>query len=106
MDIHTILVPIDFSQHSETAFRWAVGLAEHWRASIVLVHAVPGLHHVSLPERFLIDLPQFEATRIADAEQHVQEFLAAHQGLATVSVATCVVKGDPVWEICQAAEHA
>lgn len=106
MDIHTILVPYDFSEHSETAFRWAVGLAEQWRAKIVLVHAVPGLHHVSLPERFLIDLPQFEATRIADAEKHVQEFLAKNQGIATVPVETRVVKGDPVWEICQAAERA
>jgi nucleotide-binding universal stress UspA family protein len=106
MDIHSILVPTDFSEHSETAFRWAVGLAEQWRAKIVLVHAVPGLHHVSLPERFLIDLPQFEATRIADAEKSLREFLSKNLGMVTVPVETRVLKGDPVWEIYQAAERA
>ena len=28
MDIHTILVPIDFSEYSDRAFAWALEMAE------------------------------------------------------------------------------
>ena len=37
MEIHTILVPCDFSEHAEHAFDWALALAEQWCAKIVLV---------------------------------------------------------------------
>ncbi|HEV8716363.1 MAG TPA: universal stress protein [Candidatus Binatia bacterium] len=41
MDIHTILVPIDFSEYSEKAFVWALAMAERWGARLHLLHVMP-----------------------------------------------------------------
>jgi nucleotide-binding universal stress UspA family protein len=108
MDIHTILVPYDFSEYAEHAFIWAVSLAEQWRARIVLLHAVPLLHHVSVPEHLLINIPQLDTDRVIEAEEHLQDFLMEKRELASVTVETRVVRGDPFGAICQAAkqEHA
>jgi nucleotide-binding universal stress UspA family protein len=105
MDIHTVLVPTDFSEHAEHAFIWAVSLAEQWHARIVLVHAVPLLHHVSVPERLLIDLPHLDTDRVIEAEKHLQDFLTEKRKPASVTVETRIVRGDPFWAICQAAEQ-
>lgn len=105
MDIHTVLVPTDFSEHAEHAFIWAVSLAEQWHARIVLVHAVPLLHHVSVPERLLIDIPHLDSDRVMEAEKHLQDFLTEKRKPASVTVETRIVRGDPFWAICQAAEQ-
>jgi len=105
MQIKTILVPCDFSEHSEQAFQWAVGLAERWSARIVLVHAAQPFSHLAYPESvYLIDLAKMEAEILADAEKRLNEF-AAKKGTSSVTVDSKVMTGDPFWEICQTAER-
>lgn len=105
MQIKTILVPHDFSEHAEYAFKWALGMAEDWGAKIVLFHAAPLVSRVSYPDAmFLLDLPKLEAEMMADAEKQLAE-VVAKQGTSTVPVETRAVLGDPFWEICQAAER-
>lgn len=38
--IKRILVPVDFSEHSQNAVRYAVGFAKQFRADLILVHIV------------------------------------------------------------------
>jgi nucleotide-binding universal stress UspA family protein len=104
MQIKTILVPTDFSEHAEHAFQWAVGLAASWNAKIMLFHAAPLFSHIGYPESmYLVDFAKLETDLIADAERRLGE-LAAKKGANGVTVATRAVLGEPVWEICQAAE--
>jgi nucleotide-binding universal stress UspA family protein len=99
MQIKTILVPCDFSDHSEQAFQWAIGLAERWSARIVLVHAAQPFSHLAYPESvYLIDLAKMEAEILADAEKRLNEF-AAKKGASSVTVDSKVMTGDPFWEI-------
>ncbi len=105
MQIKTILVPCDFSAHAEHAFKWALGMAEHWGAKIILFHAAPVAPRVSYPDAmFLLDLPKLEADLMADVEKRLREFVTK-KGTSTVPVETRAVLGDPFWEICQAAEQ-
>ena len=105
MEVKTILVPCDFSEHAEHAFQWALGLAERWRAKIVVVHAAPLFSHLAYPESvYMVDLAKMEDEIIADAEKRLQEF-AAKKGASPVAVETRAVPGDPFWEICKTAEQ-
>jgi len=104
MQIKTILVPTDFSEHAEHAFQWALGLAANWNANIVLFHAAPPFSHLGYPESmYLVDLAKLEQELIADAEKRLGE-LVAKKGTNGMTVETRAVLGEPVWEICQAAE--
>ena len=105
MQVKMILVPCDFSEYAEYAFRWALGLAEGWGAKVVLLHATPLFTHTGYPgEVFLLDFTKIEQELIADAEKRLNEFVAK-KGTSPVTVETCAVLGDPFWEICQAAER-
>jgi universal stress protein A len=108
MQIHTIVVPTDFSEYAAYAFTWALDLATDRKAKIVLVHAAQAISYLAFPESVYVpDLQKMETEMIGDAKKRVEEF-AAKQGASTVSLETRVVVGEPVWEICQAAtrEHA
>ncbi len=105
MEIKTILVPCDFSEYAEHAFTWALGLAEGEGAKVVIMHAAPLFSHLAYPESvYVVDLAKMEEELIADAEKRLQEFVAK-KGTSTVTVETRAVLGDPLWEICQAAER-
>jgi nucleotide-binding universal stress UspA family protein len=105
MQLKVILVPYDFSEYADHAFRWALEIAEDWGAKIALVHVISLASRVSYPDAmFLLDLPKLEAQLIADAEQRLRAFVAK-EGTSVIPVETRVIMGDPFWEICQAAER-
>jgi len=104
MQLQTILVPCDFSEYAELAFQWALGLAESWKARVVLLHAVPGFSAFAYPESvYLPDLAKLEAEEVSGAEKRLQEF-AAKKGMNPATIETCVVMSDPFQAICQVAE--
>ena len=39
IEVRTILVPIDFSQHAESVLEWAAHLAREHGSKLVLLHA-------------------------------------------------------------------
>jgi nucleotide-binding universal stress UspA family protein len=41
VEIHKILVPVDFSEHSQRALDEAVSLAKHFGAEVILFHCYP-----------------------------------------------------------------
>ena len=100
MNIHTIIVPHDFSEYAEHAFSWAVPLAEQWKAKIIVVHALPLWHHISLPERLFVDLRKTDAAIAAEAEQQLQGLLAAKRGTTKIEIDTQLLRGAPVEELC------
>lgn len=104
MQIKTILVPCDFSEHAELAYAWAVGLAEKCDAKVILVHAAQLFTSLGYPESvYLLDLKKMEDEVLTDAEKRLHEFIAK-KGASPVAVETRAVSGDPFWEICQTAE--
>ncbi|MGE4092751.1 MAG: universal stress protein [Candidatus Binatia bacterium] len=105
MQIKKILVPTDFSDHAEHALSWALGLAADCKATVVVFNAAPPMSSFAFPESvYYPDLARMEREVIADAESRVAEFATKHGGSA-VHIETLVALGEPVWEICQAAER-
>jgi universal stress protein A len=41
MNVEKILVPIDYSEHSNLAFQWGASLAQKYSAQLLLLHVVP-----------------------------------------------------------------
>ncbi len=105
MDIKTILVPTDFSDYAEYAYKWALGLAAVCKAKVILFHASPTMSHLAFPESvYYPDLARMEGEMIADAEKRMAEF-AAKKGTSAVPVETRVSVGEAMWEICHMAER-
>jgi nucleotide-binding universal stress UspA family protein len=105
MQLNTILVPTDFSEHAAQAFTWALGIAADWDARLVLLHVAPTLASFAYPESmYLPDLERIEKDALEDAERRVKEF-AAQKGTSQVLVETRVVLGEAMREICHTAEQ-
>lgn len=105
MELKTILVPTDFSDYAEYAYKWALSLAADCKAKVVLFHASPTMSHLAFPESvYYPDLSRMESEMIADAEKRVAEFMAK-KGTSAVPVETRVALGEAVWEICRMAER-
>lgn len=104
MNIQKILVPVDFSEHSEKACVWAVGMAEKWRARILLLHVVPRPTYPPVLMGSYFNAADFEAGLRAEAEEQIQAFVKKipHAG---APIETKVMIGDPSWDICKTAEE-
>jgi len=92
--ISRILVPVDFSPHSELALRYATTLASRLGASVQLLHVVddpmatgPWSSEVAIP-----DLSELLKNLIADAERRLEQSRAA-VGHLRVPMATTVRTG-------------
>jgi universal stress protein A len=104
MDLRLILVPFDFSECADKAFRWALTLAETWRCQLVLCHVVSS--PTISPLVFGLNLTQAElAVRVqSDADAKVREFIASVVP-TTVRIKARVAIGEPFNEICRMAEE-
>lgn len=105
MNIHTILVPSDFSEYSDKAFSWALEMAEKWGAKLTLLHIVPT---PSYPPMMIADggfnPADYESSLKADAEKQVKE-IASRVDRPGVSIDTKVLVGSPFHDICKIAEQ-
>ena len=88
-----ILVPVDFSRSSHAAVESAADLAQHFGASIHLVHVIPMFPTTTFPD-FFPEAKFLEETR-KEAERH---FAAASADLTSkgIKVASSVEVGDDV----------
>jgi nucleotide-binding universal stress UspA family protein len=98
--ITRILVPVDFSPHSERALRYAARLAGWLGASVELVHVVdnPFASGAWTSEIYVPSLPQMLESLVADANKRLEalEKVVADQG---VKVDTTVLEGQPALAI-------
>ena len=70
--VRRILVPIDFSKHSNQALAWAGDIAQRYDASITVLHVYQTLE-LLLPDGYVLQ----SATSVADLLRHVGEGLDA-----------------------------
>jgi nucleotide-binding universal stress UspA family protein len=103
MDVRRILVPSDFSEHSEKAFTWALAMAERWRSRLLLLHVVPQPTYSPMLIGTYFDVAEFEASLKAEAETRAKEFLGK-TGKRTVQIDARVIIGEPFNDICRTAE--
>jgi nucleotide-binding universal stress UspA family protein len=104
MDIRRILVPLDFSQHSQKALSWALAMAERWRSHILLLHVVPRPSYPPMLMGSYFNVAEFEASLQADAETRAKE-MVAQTGNKAVQIDTKIVIGEPFSDICHLAEQ-
>ena len=71
MDIHTILVPTDFSTYAAHALQEALTIATRDKAQVLLLHVLPFLTFAWVDE-WSLARPQFEDQIQRDAEQQLQ----------------------------------
>ena len=100
LPLSKILVPVDFSERSVAAIRYARNLACHFHAELVLLHVLPPITY---------ELGGFEfggvvmtgafADRIAQAQAELDEFL--RDELAGQRVLRVVLEGDPAQKIVE-----
>ena len=103
MDVKAILVPTDFSEHSDTALSWALEMAKKWQAKITLLHVVPSFQYSPTVMDPHFDILEFERRLQADAEAGAQ---AQIERLDTKSapVGITVRIGEPFHDICELAK--
>ncbi len=97
-----ILVPVDFSEYSIKALRYAARFAEQFGASLVLVHVVEPVHY---PESIIIPPAMEEANRerLKLARAGLAEF-AKQRVPAGLTTETVTRLGQPFEEITTAAK--
>ena len=102
MQIRKILVPYDFSQHSEHALDWAIEVAEKWQARLELMHVVHILPHaVALSQDVYA---RVEQNQLATAQESL-EAIRAKKTEGTAVLLDCQVRrGMPSQAICDEAK--
>ncbi len=103
--LRRILVPIDFSPHSEQALKYAVALAEKFEAQLFLVHAFQDLtiyqtEVVSGAPPIMPPVAQLTASARGDMDRLVEE-----KQLQRFNAQTQIVEGAPVEEIVDHAKE-
>ena len=102
MQIRKILVPHDFSTHSEHALDWALGLADKWQATVVLLHAVHILPPVvDIPSAMYVDVEQ---DQLAAAQRNLEEIRTKKTHGSQTLIDIDVQRGVPFQVICDEAE--
>src|SRR5262245_30448983 len=105
IDLHRILVPTDFSKHSQNALTYAVAFAEKFGAELYLLHVVQDLA-LFIPDAFAVAPPvappveQFVAAARSALDRVVQE-----NQLGRFTVHPEVREGTPFYEIIQFAQE-
>ena len=102
-ELATILVPVDFSAHSEEAVRYAVGLAKRFGSTLHLLHAyhlpveVATPDTIAVPRDFWASLREAASRKLGEAAEK-----ATVEG---VKVEMLLTEGAPAPAITQAAER-
>ena len=100
LSLPKILVPVDFSDRSIGAVRYARNLACHFRSDLILVHVLPAIpHSVGGFEFGGVVVSDSLAERIPEARRQLDEFLA-HE-LVGMKVCRMVLEGDPAAKIVE-----
>jgi nucleotide-binding universal stress UspA family protein len=90
MRITRILVPLDFSAHSETALRYAQDLARACHAAIHLLMVVenPLAAGVWSSETYTAEIAELQLNLVRDAEKRLRESVPADASHVTTEVRT------------------
>lgn len=99
-----ILVPVDFSPHSEHALALAADLARRYGASLCLVHAhEPALY--AAPETYLLYTAEQLPALLAEVQKRLDANVAQARALGVTAVTSEVLSGVPFVEIVRHARE-
>ena len=96
-----ILVPVDFSLHSDEAIRYAADLARRYEAPLTLVHAYQPIAY-ALPEGFVVYTPDHFANMLTEFRKQLHVAKAAAEAAGAARVEIDLLQGDVASEIVQA----
>lgn len=99
--VKTILVPTDFSEHSDKALKQALDIASQSKAKLYLLHVVHEAMHQCASDYCFSDemMRQMESGMTSAAQQNLQKQLAKFPEAKNVDVVTEVRRGFPSDEI-------
>ena len=98
-----ILLPVDFSERSAAAGRYAKVFACRFKGEVTMLHALPPLDALYGMELGYTGLGEFIEYRKADAQRTLDDFLADEFG--SLPVDRVLVEGDPAIEIVRVAHE-
>jgi nucleotide-binding universal stress UspA family protein len=100
--LRRILVPIDFSERSQTAARYAETLARRFNAQLILLHVLPPPHYeFTALEAGGAVLDDLFAARLQYARKELDSFLV--EEFAGLGVERILAEGDPARQIVETA---
>lgn len=99
-----ILVPIDFSAHSDRALHYAAELSKTYTAPVTLVHAYQVLNY-ALPEGYVFFSPEQLADLTRALDEQMARARAAAESAGALSVDTKLLMGTAHAEILRLAEE-
>ena len=100
LNLATILLPVDFSERSIAAARYAGTLACRFQSQVIMVHVVPNEYPIGAFEA-PIDFHNLWNERIEEARTNLNAFLA--EDFRRMPVKRFVLDGDPATRIVQVA---
>lgn len=93
-----ILVPVDFSVHSDEAVRVASEIAQQLQGSLTLVHVHDPLPY-ALPPEYMLYTPEQEARMLAEFEKSLAESKQLAVGAGAPRVEARLIHGFPATAI-------
>ena len=104
ININKILCPIDFSETSDHAVKYAIAMAQAHDAQIIMLHVIaPAI--AALPgDQLIPNLPQADLLEIEDACQHHLTTVAGNLAELNLDISTRLVNGIPFLEIIKCAK--
>lgn len=104
MQVKHILAPVDFSEPSQAALRWAGELAERYGAVLELFHVYPVPGYV-LPDGFVMASPEILRDVDARARAKLQGWADQAGAERNIEVRTATACGQPATEILRRADE-
>ena len=101
LKVKSILVPTDFSEHSDKALKLALDIATQNKAKLYLLHVIHEAMHQCAADYCLSDdmMQQMESSMTSAAKQNLQKQLAKFREASKADVVTVVRRGFPSDEI-------
>ncbi len=103
-DIKNILAPVDFSETSEHALRYAIDLATRLGGAAIHVIHVYQLPTYALPDGAILARPEYVASLTTELQKQMDELLRRYGGHG-VELTGRVTEGVPYAEIDRVAEE-
>ena len=105
IDLHRILVPTDFSKHSQNALNYAVAFAEKFGTELYLLHVVQDLA-LFIPDMVTVAPPLAPTVEQLTSAVHIAfDRLIEENKLQDVPVHKEVREGTPFYEIIRFAQE-
>lgn len=105
IDLRRILVPTDFSKHSQNALRYAAEFAGKFGAELYLLHVVQDLA-LFVPDAVAVTPPlALPVSQLTAAAREALDRLARDEMLQGLNVRQVVREGTPFYEIIQVAKE-